>query len=62
VVPLEKLDIDMQFHGDILLIGDNGSSSEYIARFTHGTLEWIRPLDTFSETERSLVVCRSLEG
>jgi hypothetical protein len=34
---------DTNFHGDLRLITDEGEFEEYIARFTHGTLEWIRP-------------------
>lgn len=36
--------IDMDFHGDIRLVSDEGKPEVYIARFTHGTLEWIRPV------------------
>lgn len=36
----EKIDTD--FHGDIRLVSDDGKHEVYIARFTHGTLEWIR--------------------
>jgi hypothetical protein len=35
--------IDVDFHGDMRLISAEGQW-EYLARFTHGTLEWIRPL------------------
>jgi hypothetical protein len=35
--------IDVEFHGDIRLVSSEGHR-EYLARFTHGTLEWIRPL------------------
>jgi hypothetical protein len=39
----EKVEsVDTDFHGDIRLITDDGEYVEYIARFTHGTLEWIR--------------------
>ena len=37
---LEEVDID--FHGDIRLLGEE-NYDEYVVRFTHGTLEWIRP-------------------
>jgi hypothetical protein len=33
--------IDVEFHGDLRL---SSGDREYLARFTHGTLEWIRPL------------------
>lgn len=38
-------DIDMDYHGDVLLYapGKDGKLAEYVARFTHGTVEWIRP-------------------
>lgn len=38
---LDRMDAD--FHGDIRLVSDDGKDEEYVARFTHGTLEWIRP-------------------
>ena len=34
--------IDVDFHGDIRLVSVGGEHA-YLARFTHGTLEWIRP-------------------
>src|SRR5467141_1284674 len=40
-------DIDMQYHGDIRLCGraKDDARLDYVARFTHGSLEWIRPFD-----------------
>jgi len=35
--------IDVEFHGDMRLVSEEGHR-EYLARFTHGALEWIRPL------------------
>jgi|SRR5271165_3613858 len=35
--------IDVEFHGDMRMLSVGGQL-EYLARFTHGTLEWIRPL------------------
>jgi len=35
--------IDVEFHGDIRIVSLK-SQSQYLVRFTHGTLEWIRPL------------------
>ena len=35
--------IDVEFHGDMRLVPVGGPDGDYIARFTHGTLEWIRP-------------------
>jgi hypothetical protein len=40
--PDETEDVDIDFHGDIRLISE-GEGGEYVARFTHGTLEWVRP-------------------
>ncbi len=37
--------IDMDFHGDLQLVSDEGEYGEYTARFTHGTLEWVRQND-----------------
>ena len=35
---------DVEFHGDMRLVSSEGGFKEYVARFTHGTLEWIRPI------------------
>jgi hypothetical protein len=35
--------VEVEFHGDIRLVSRRGQG-EYLARFTHGTLEWIKPL------------------
>ena len=35
--------IDVEFHGDMRLVSMEGHR-QYLARFTHGVLEWIRPL------------------
>lgn len=35
---------DTEFHGDIRLVALDGAYREYVARFTHGTLEWIHPI------------------
>jgi hypothetical protein len=44
--------IDTRFHGDIRLIAsDAGTIEEYIARFTDGTLEWVRPLSEVQELD-----------
>jgi len=46
----------------VLLSGElGGDAVEYVARFTHGTLEWIWPIGEFSEAEKDLVVRRNLE-
>ena len=36
-------EIDIDFHGDIRLLAEKGHD-EYVARFTHGALEWVRPM------------------
>ncbi len=36
--------VEVDFHGDIRLVSLKGHR-EYLARFTHGTLEWIKSLD-----------------
>jgi hypothetical protein len=41
--PARSEKVDTGFHGDIRLVSDQGNHEVYIARFTHGTLEWIRP-------------------
>jgi hypothetical protein len=49
-------DVDTEFHGDIRLIATAGDGLvEYVARFTHGTLEWIRPWSEISEIQKSLM-------
>jgi hypothetical protein len=46
-------DIDTHYHGDILLIdAGEGEPIELVARFTHGQLEWLRPMSELSEAER----------
>jgi hypothetical protein len=46
-------DVDTEFHGDIRLLGGAGDRLvECVARFTHGTLEWIRPLSEISEFQK----------
>ena len=62
LAPVEMHDVDMQYHGDVLFSGESdGTLVEYVARFTHGTLAWIRPIGEFSEAEKDLVVRRNLE-
>jgi hypothetical protein len=49
-------DVDLEFHGDIRLTGMIDSKLiEYGARFTHGTLEWIRPWSELTEMQRELL-------
>jgi hypothetical protein len=50
-------DVDTEFHGDIQLYGRaKDGLVEYVARFTHGTLEWIRPLQELSEIHKKLLM------
>jgi len=50
-------DVDTEFHGDIQLLGGAGDCLvEYVARFTHGTLEWIRPLSELPEIQKKLLM------
>jgi len=47
-------DIDMEYHGDIRIYArtPDNTLAEYAVRFTHGTLEWIKPFETLSETHK----------
>jgi len=63
MVPVEKSDVDMQFHGDIVLTSYQGDKyTDYVLRFTHGTLEWIRAANILSEEQRMIAMARNLEG
>ena len=55
-IPLGQKVID--YHGDILLhyYGPDDSSLKLVARFTHGRLEWLRPLSDYPEVTRNLLV------
>jgi hypothetical protein len=55
-IPLGEKVID--YHGDILLhyYGTDDISLELVARFTHGRLEWLRPLAEYPEENRVLLV------
>jgi hypothetical protein len=62
MLPVDKEDIDMEFHGDIYLSGIREEElGEYVVRFTHGTLEWIRPVEALSESVVSLARRVNLE-
>ena len=39
---INERDVDTEYHGDICFYGDSG---EFVARFTHGTLEWVKSID-----------------
>jgi hypothetical protein len=55
-------DIDLDFHGDIKLTTEEGEIEDYVVRFTHGTLEWVRHFADLSEPEQMLATRRNLEG
>jgi hypothetical protein len=57
---IESVDID--FHGDIRLVAVEGEYAEYVARFTHGTLEWVRPLDESHRANLALMKSRLRGG
>lgn len=53
VLPAEQQqadNVDVEFHGDIRLRSVDGQGEQYIARFTHGTLEWVRPMADMPES------------
>jgi hypothetical protein len=58
-VPLMKAvpdgDVDADFHGDIRFgnLDADDHYVEYVARFTNGNLEWIKPYDDLSELQKS---------
>jgi len=47
-----KANVDTDFHGDIRLLSVGGEHSEYVARFTHGKLEWIQLMAEVPERVR----------
>ena len=54
--PIPTGDVDTEFHGDILLVARiEDRLVEYVARFTHGALEWIRPLSELSDFQKRLL-------
>jgi hypothetical protein len=59
---VDQEDIDMEFHGDVYLSGILGENfADYVVRFTHGTLEWIRPVEALSDHVVSLALRTNLE-
>jgi hypothetical protein len=46
--------LDLEYHGDLWLfaLDDDSLHERYVARFTHGQLEWIRPFAELSEAQR----------
>jgi hypothetical protein len=65
VIPQLKVahveDIDMDYHGDVRIVGSTPDEAlaEYVVRFTHGVVEWIRPYETLSETHQSWCYAKS---
>jgi hypothetical protein len=56
VTRTRERDIDLEFHGDVILVTTFETQFiKYVARFTHGTLEWIRPWSELSEVHRSIL-------
>jgi hypothetical protein len=53
-------DIDMEYHGDLLVHGTTSASMnlDYVVRFAHGTVEWIRALGEMSEIHRRWLLDR----
>ena len=45
--------VDMDFHGDMRMVTTQGGFKEYVVRFTHGTLEWVRPVEEIPEPKRN---------
>ncbi len=46
----------IEYHGDILLYTADDPALELVARFTHGRLEWLCPLEDYPEVNRKLLV------
>jgi hypothetical protein len=46
------------YHGDVLLFSRDpyGNTREFVARFTHGQLEWIRPVSEYPIENLHLLV------
>lgn len=53
--------VDVDFHGDIWLLSTERPSQEYVARFTHGRLEWIRLSSDVPPVRRNLIPPQSNE-
>lgn len=48
----------IDYHGDLLLdyVSADHRHHSFVARFTHGQLEWLRPVDEYPEANRMLLV------
>lgn len=53
--PVHIGDVDMDYHGDISMCASTKDDTfvEYVVRFTHGTVEWIRPYDELPEIHKT---------
>jgi hypothetical protein len=51
---------DLEFHGDVSFCGDSkdGTFVEYVARFTNGQMEWLRPKSELPDYHRALLESR----
>jgi hypothetical protein len=47
-------DIDINYHGDIQIYteGRDGAPMDYVVRFTHGGVEWIKSFDTLPKSHQ----------
>ena len=58
--PVHVADIDLDYHGDLAIHGNTPgfSSVSYVVRFTHGTVESIRPLEELTDIHRAWLLDR----
>jgi hypothetical protein len=58
--PVAMEDADMDYHGDLAVHGKTTTDEllSYVVRFTHGTVEWIKPLETLPEIHRTWLLER----
>jgi hypothetical protein len=54
LMPEYVADIDLEYHGDIEIYGLSSDKTgvRYAVRFTHGTVEWIRPFEELTELDQ----------
>lgn len=52
---VSQKDIDTEYHGDIVLVSTlRDWNIDYVARFTHGNLEWIHVCDRLAIQDRGM--------
>jgi hypothetical protein len=58
--PEHVADLDMDYHGDIEIHAPlpDRTLASYAVRFTHGTVEWIRPFDALPEIHQTWLIER----